>query len=320
MQLNVSLFVTPIIFLILGPECLSNQAQLNMRKIWLVSTDHLEDELWFRDLEDFRVGMNFVAVEAAAQPNVNILTFILMSNHVHFLMKAELQDVENFMQQYKHRYSIYVRKKWGIKKFLRRNGLDIREIPYYDESVERAFAYVQMNCVVANICSHPCQYPWGTGDTFFSPERPMTEKRIRDLSYRERERLLHTNCSSLPKDWRISVEGYILPKEYVDVQDVERILRDASRMNYFFRTSSKARKKLEADKNLPAFRDQIILSALPDLCRSLFHKESFSELLVKEKAEFMRQIRFRFSSDVSQIARVCGVSYADAAKLMDSSD
>lgn len=176
----------------LSARSLTNRALKVMRKIWLVTTDHLEDELWFRDLDDFRVGMNFVAIEAAEHPNVDILTFILMSNHVHFLMKAELQDVEKYMRQFKHRYSIYVRKKWGIKKILRRNGLDIREIPCYDESVERAFAYIQVNCVVANICAHPCQYPWGTGDTFFSPERPMSLKRIGDLSARERERFLHT--------------------------------------------------------------------------------------------------------------------------------
>ena len=291
-----------------------------MRKIWLVSTEHLEKELWFRDLDDFRVGMNFVAIEAAVHPSVNILTFILMSNHVHFLMKAELQDVENYVQQFKHRYSLYMNRKWGIKKFLRANGLDIREIPYGDEAVERAFAYVQMNCVVANICAHPCQYPWGTGDTFFSPERPDTERRIKDLSARERERLLHTNCTSLPKSWKISVEGYILPKEYVDVLEVEKLLRSAQRMNFFLNSSSKARKRLEAEENLPAFRDQIILSALPDLCRSLFQKESFKELTRPEKSEFMRQIRFRFSADVNQIARVCGISYADAAKLMDSAE
>ena len=106
----------------------------------------------------------------------------------------------------------------------------------------------------------------------------MALKRIGDLSARERACLLHTNCTTIPK----------------------------------------ARRRLEAEENLPAFRDQIILSALPDLSRSLFQKESFSELSVKEKAEFMRQIRFRFSADVNQIARVCGVSYADAAKMMDS--
>ncbi|MBQ9476263.1 MAG: hypothetical protein IJU63_00565 [Bacteroidales bacterium] len=35
-----------------------------MRKLeyWLISTEHLNDRLLFKDTEDFRVGMNFVAV------------------------------------------------------------------------------------------------------------------------------------------------------------------------------------------------------------------------------------------------------------------
>ena len=36
------------------------------------------------------------------------------------------------------------------------------------------------------------------------------------------------------------------------------------------------------------------------------------------KSEFARQIRFRFSADATQIARVCGISYAEAANLLDS--
>ena len=35
----------------------------NEKKIWLVSTDHLEDGLWFREEDDFKVGMNYVAVQ-----------------------------------------------------------------------------------------------------------------------------------------------------------------------------------------------------------------------------------------------------------------
>ena len=77
-----------------------------MRRIWLVTTDHLEEELWFR-------------------------------------------DDESFVRQFKHRYSIYYNGRWGIKKFLRLTGVDIREIPYEDEAPERAVAYVQMNCVAA---------------------------------------------------------------------------------------------------------------------------------------------------------------------------
>ena len=31
----------------------------------------------------------------------------------------------------------------------------------------------------------------------------------------------------------------------------------------------------------------------------------------------LRQLRFRFSADVNQLARVCGLSYAEAARLLD---
>lgn len=137
-----------------------------MRRIWLVTTDHLEEELWFR-------------------------------------------DVESFVRQFKHRYSIYYNGRWGIKKFLRLTGVDIREIPYEDEAPERAVAYVQMNCVAANICSHPSQYPYGTGDVFFS-QKKVTGPRLGDLSARARARLLHT-YEALPLKWHLGPEGFIPP-------------------------------------------------------------------------------------------------------------
>ena len=288
-----------------------------MRKIWLITTDHLEEELWFRDEEDFKVGMNFVAIQAACSPGVNVLAFILMSNHVHFVLKGTRGDVAYFIRQFKQRYSMYYQRKWGVNKFLRLNGVDIKEIPYGDEAVERAVAYVQMNCVAANICSHPSQYPWGTGNSFFSQTKPSGIQ-LKDLSARARERIFHSNCDSLPCKWFISPDGYILPQEYVDVKAVEAIFRLPRRMNFFLNTSSKARKRLETEEHLPAFRDQIILAALPDLLRSLFGKESFQELSGPEPAEFMRQIRFRFSADINQIARVCRLTYAEAARIIDT--
>lgn len=139
-----------------------------MRKLWLVTTDHLEEDLWFRDDEDFRVGMNLVAVQAACCPDVVVLAFILMSNHVHFVLSGSRWEVEAFVQQFKHRYSIYYSRRWGIREFLRLKGVDFKEIPYEDEAPERAIAYVQMNCVAANICGHPSQYPYGTGDVFLT--------------------------------------------------------------------------------------------------------------------------------------------------------
>ena len=240
-----------------------------------------------------------------------------MSNHVHFVLIGTHAEAERFIRQFKKRYSMYYQKKWGVKKFLRLNGVVIQEIPWDDEAAERAIAYTLMNCVAANICSHPSQYPWGTGNCFFSQTKPSGTQ-LKDLSDRTRERILHSNCDLLPCNWHIGPEGYIPPKEYVDVKAVENIFHSPKRMNYFLNTSSKARKKLEAKDHLPAFRDQIILATLPDLLQSLFGKNSFQALSREERPECLRQIRFRFSADINQIARVCGLSYAEAARIIDA--
>lgn len=288
-----------------------------MRKIWLITTEHLEKELLFRDDDDFKAAMNFVAIQAACMPQLSVLSFILMSNHVHFVLKGSWKDADGFITKFKHRYSCYYAKKWGKKKIFWRNGVDIKEIPYDDEATERAVAYVQMNCVAANICVHPGQYPWGTGNCFFD-QTPTTGTPLEKLSARACERTFHTNSKVLPPTWHLSPDGYIPPQEYVDRKTVEELFRSPKRMSYFLSTSSKARRRMERSENLPAFRDQIILAAAPDLCRSLFQKDTFQQLSAQEKTEFMRQIRFRFSADLNQIARICGLSYAEAAIIFDS--
>lgn len=295
-----------------------------MKKVYLLSTDHLENGLWFRDLEDFKVAMNYVAILAAQTPEVIVLAFILMSNHVHFLLKGKEEDVTAFVERFKARYSLYYRRKYGVRELLRRNHVDTQEIPTgYNgkgdekEAFEKAVAYVQMNCVAANICAHPSQYAWGTGAIFFNPS-PHGGIPLSNLSARARMRLFRSDSVDLPEDWRVCEGGYILPSEYVDIKTVEACFRSPQRMDFFLRNSSKAKKRIQGDQNLPAFRDQTILAAVPDLCFSLFGRVSFSELTASEQSEFARQIRYRFSADPNQIARVCGISYEQAAHLLDS--
>lgn len=287
-----------------------------MKKSYLITTAHLEDRLWFLDEEDFRTGMNFVAIQAALS-RVTVLSFILMSNHLHFILYGNWEDVRAFFNGLKARYSKYLHNKYGQKEFLRRNGLDIREVSAEDESLERAIAYVQMNCVAANICSHPSQYPWGTGNVFFNPSR-STGKSLGSLSKRSRIKLLHSETDLIQPNWIVGEAGYILPESYVNIKYVESIFRTPKRMNYFLTNSSKARQRIEtSEESLPAFRDQTILGALPDLYRSLFQKQRFEDLSPEQQLEALRQIRFRFCANVNQIARVTGLSYEEAAKLLD---
>ena len=286
---------------------------MTMKHYYLITTEHLEDRLWFRDGEDFRVAMNYVAV-AAFLSGVMVLAFILMSNHVHFVLACSREDAERFVNTFKRLYASYFYRKYGVNELLRRNGVDIREGDDSDESLERAIAYVLMNSVAANICFEPSGYPWGTGNVFFN-DNPFPGRCLGEFSGRAQMRMLKSNVM-LPGDYRIGSGGYILPESYVQVKGVEALFRTPKRLGYFLRTSSKARQRLEGGV-APSFRDQNILSASEDLCHSLFRSNRISDLGVEQKTELLRQLGRRFSADLNQICRVTGIPYEEAARMLD---
>ncbi len=287
-----------------------------MRRLfyYLVSTDHLSERLWFRDDGDFKVGMNYIAILAVSS-RVRILAFILMSNHIHLILEGTMEDVAAFVTEFKRRYSKYYQRKYGIREFLRENGVDIRPVGRDGESLERAVAYVQMNCVAANICAHPFQYRWGTGPLFFNAAQTSGTP-LESLSRRARIRALHSNAI-LPGSFMITDAGFIDPASYIDIAFVERVFRTPSRYNYHLQNSSKAKIRLQ-ESATPAFRDQSILAVTPDLIRSLFRKDSFEELSREQKGELLKQLRFRFSADIAQLSRILEIPYKEAVGLMES--
>ena len=285
-------------------------------ELYLVTTDHLEESIWFRDEEDFKAGMNAVAVLACVL-HINILAFILMSNHVHFLLECTYAEAQDFINAFKRHHSRYRYCKYGVREMLRNNHVVIKRVDLTEESAERAVAYIQMNCVAANICLNPSDYPWGTGNAFFR-SRPAKGTPVNQLSKRQRIRLLHSKVD-LPSGLLIGEDGYILPESYVQVRFVESLFRNPGRMNYFLQNSSKAKQRLNAsEKSLPAFKDQLISAGAKDLCQSLFLKRDLRDLDDGQLAEILKQIRFRFSSYPQQMARVTGIPYERIVHLLDT--
>ena len=277
---------------------------------WLVTTEHLVDRLWFKDEEDFKVGMNYVAL-LAARLQVKVLAFILMSNHIHFILYCTESEAIGFINRFKKQYSFYYCRKYSSKELLRLNGIDLREVSIGDESFERAFAYVQMNCVAANICLHPSVYPWGTGNCFFNP-LPCRGSSVEQMSIRALSRLIHSKLP-LPPGYIVNDLGVIDPRCYVPAKFVESIFRTPKRMNFFLQNSSKAKRR----KELPSFSDRTVSTAMQELSASLFRAGGLSEMSDGEKSELFRQVRYRFSSDPNQIARVSGMTYEEVVRYLE---
>ena len=280
-------------------------------RFWLVTTAHLKDRIWFKDEEDFKAGMNFVAILAAAMP-VAVLAFILMSNHVHLVLECTPQMAEKFITRFKKFYSQYHTHKYGARQLLLNNDIDIRPLSVGDESLERAIAYTLMNCVAANICLHPSGYPWGTGGVYFNAA-PCRCRTVGHLSGRALTKLLHSR-SSIPKEYKVDERGYIRPESYVKTRFVESLFKTPKRLNYFLNSSSKAKHLVEA----PSFNDQLIHGAIKDLCVSLFRCSHLPDLNEQQTAELLKQLRYRFSADPNQLSRVSGIPYEMVCKLLET--
>ena len=73
-----------------------NNFNENHLEFQLVTTDHLSESIWFRDEQDFKVGMNYIAIISLAT-GINVLAFILMSNHVHLVLQCSKEEADAFI-------------------------------------------------------------------------------------------------------------------------------------------------------------------------------------------------------------------------------
>lgn len=285
-------------------------------EFFLVTTDHLSEGIWFRDEQDFKVGMNYIAIISLLS-GIKVLAFILMSNHVHLVLQCTEEEAGWFINELKRRYSEYLNKRSGTDDFLRLNKIVIQRLSLEDESLERAIAYTLVNCVAANICLTASDYPWSSIKAYFQVTAPKGV-RFGDMSKSSRKRILHSK-SIIPEDTIVGEEGYILPESFIPVKFVESIFRSPKRLNYFLLNSSKSKRRRDASEGgQPSFKDQVILAAVPDMCVSIFRKKDTEELDSEELVELIKQVRRRFSADIPQIARVLEIPYSKVARMLES--
>ncbi len=285
-------------------------------KYYLVTTNHFSEKLLFKDDEDYKAGMNFTPLAARAI-DVLVLAFILMSTHMHYVLRCNnKEEALAFITKLKLLYGGYFGNKYGQRTYLRRLKVDIQELDTEDEIPEWAIAYVLMNSVAAKISLDAAGYPWGSGACYFN-QTAIRGTRLDNMSWRAIVAKVHSKLETEP-GWIMADEGYIDPRSYIPVKLVEKLYGTPSRMMYFLKNSSKAKKRLETSAGLPAFSDKVVLGGVQDLCATLFGKLSPDSLADDEKTELVKQLQRRFSADIDQICRTTGISHSDAVRMLDS--
>ena len=274
------------------------------KRFYHVYTKGLEDDVIFRDRSDYVAGMNYVPI-AIHISKVAMLVFVLMSNHVHFVIYATHDEATKFIDTYKRLISRYVCNKYCVHGLMRSVKTSCSEVDMNPESLMKLISYVLNNPPKAGIDAHPQTYEWGSGCCYFSNfDVNLATKPLSDLSVRESCRVLKSQVK-LPGDMRLSPYGYISPFSYIKAGFVESLFRTPKSMQFYLSTSNRT----ESNNEGPiVFSDTFVIQGLNELLNKKYESLKVNELTDELRKRVMFELKKRFNCPPKQLARVLGVS------------
>lgn len=290
---------------------------IERKKYYHVYTKGLEDDVIFRDRSDYVVGMNYVPV-ALRISGVDVLVFVLMSNHFHFLVYADRLSSMKFIDTYKRLIARYISNTYGVAKLLRTVETGCSEVDLNDEALKRLIAYILNNPVKAGVNCFPQNYEWGSGKCYFSnfdytkDSRPLSE-----LGTRERRSLLHSRAI-LDDNYMINSQGYVEPESYVRKDLVEKIFRSAKSFEYFLSISSRDLKiDSSEDFKQVVFSDTLVLSGVNEILEKRYESLDVSELSELNRSKLILELRKVFNAPPKQLARVLGLTLREVVNSLN---
>lgn len=270
---------------------------------WHLYTPGVINEIIFRNREDFEFGMNLTGVLAEMFPMIRIITFELMSNHVHFILSGEEIHCQTFFGKFKSRLQRYFRE-CGSAVCLDRFTPTLTSIQTL-QALRNEIVYVNRNGYVANSNCTPYSYYWGAGFLYFNPMVfDLDGVRFCDLKYREKRKILRSRLQDV--DFNLTVRnGIVLPSSYCYVREGELYYRDA---HHYFNLLSKSNEAMsQIAKNLGdqiSVTDEEMYSIASNLSNRLYSVRQPSLVANQQKVELAKKLHYDYNATKRQLRRI----------------
>ena len=283
-------------------------SQTGINKIWHLCTPGNSKNIIFRNTADFIEGMNISGISAAKfRDLISILTFELMNNHIHYIIKGEEADTIEFFKYFHSKLR---------RMLLRQNRISDIGKPEFDifridseKYLRNVIIYVNRNGYVINPKETPFSYEWGANRYFFNHTQSTEEKFfLKEMHKRNRMAYFHTRDIDFPDDYYLT-NGYISPLCYCQISESEKIFRNAHQ--YFSLIS----KNIESFNDIATqlgdkifYTDDELFTAVFHFIRKQFDKDDINSLNINEKIAVAKNMHFNFNASNKQIARILKIS------------
>ena len=265
-----------------------------------VCTDGHALDWMFKDTADFIAGVNRIGI-CMLETSVVVVAFILMDNHVHFVLYGTIVQCKKFITRYKALTGMWIRFKYGIDGHVRRLPSQLILIEDEEQLLD-TIAYIDRNSIVAGYGLLPGEYPWGSAKYVFTNEADIPSVSLNDMTQKDARELLGT-WVQLPGYWKVDRSGMILPTCFLDVDKLQRLFK--SPIKYLYHLSKKLEGKIEMQGGIRTFiPDKELRQITEELTRKHFGKTDIRQLDFNSRIALARKLRYDYASTLKQIARM----------------
>lgn len=271
---------------------------------WHLCTPGEGQAVIFRKQADYVFMMTAVAMCAHAFPDVRVITFEIMSNHIHLMLCGCPDRILAFFDMLKKR----------LKRYLAMSG-EVVDLSHFSsgnlvaadslESLRNQIVYINRNNYLVDPDQTPFSYPYGANGYYFMPGAKVCSDGVfRDLTIWEKRSFVHSRDIDYPGDW-MTIGGYFSPSNYLALDIGEGSFRDAR--HYFHKVS----RDIESYKEVASllgeavyYTDDELNAVIYRMCKRQYEADGPVLLPAHAKLELARTLHFDYHADKAKIGRL----------------
>lgn len=252
-------------------------------------------------------------------PQIVIIAFVLMNNHVHFILHGAEIYCRKFMALYKKMTASYIAIESGEK--LCGFEYDCWLIPN-KEKLQEKICYVLRNPLAAGIGILPTSYCWGSGPLMFAASASDATGAIFygklnevGITTEYSRRKTFGTKQEIPPHWLVNDEGMIWPGSYVEYKYAENIFGGA--VSFMFELNKKNEDLINREMygESISLSDNDLLAIIKRAAKESFGEDGISVLNVEQRLDLIRKIRRTHGSDIRQLGRLMHLRYNDLKQI-----
>lgn len=270
---------------------------------WHLYTDGKVMEDFLCTGEDFKIAMTALAVAAVLFKKVRIITFELMSNHIHMILNGEAEDCLELFERFKAR----------LRRIFKTNGRVINREAFKADilpietlnALRNEIIYVNRNAFVANPQFTPFSYPWGGGCAFFLPCFNLLPVRsLKEMGFNRARELTHFREIRMIEELKFFGDIVFIPS-FCRTDVGESMFRDArSYFNSLTRNAEAFSQVAQRLKDSVFLTDEEMYAAAAMYAEKTYGNRQLSLLNPEQKIQMSKELHFKYNASNQQIRRL----------------